>query len=135
MDHCGTWSGGRRAWLTLVLRFCILQGTSPRNASCARPEARFVVGGGVHGVGGVANDRSALVFCATTADQQQGSCTLLALVALVTVLTIDLYWFCMLQRRRGRWRRPSSSMASCGWPAARFVLIAGVGGVGDGAND
>ncbi|KAE8892532.1 hypothetical protein PF005_g33236 [Phytophthora fragariae] len=55
MDHYGTWSGERRAWLTLILRFCILQGTSPRNASCARPEARFVVGGGVHGVGGGAN--------------------------------------------------------------------------------
>ncbi|KAE9086855.1 hypothetical protein PF007_g20603 [Phytophthora fragariae] len=67
MDHCGTWSGGRRAWLTLILRFCILQGTSPRNASCARPEARFVVGGGMHDVGGVANDRSALVLCATAA--------------------------------------------------------------------
>ncbi|KAE8892676.1 hypothetical protein PF010_g23197 [Phytophthora fragariae] len=38
----------------------------------------------------------------------------------------------MLQRRRGWWRRPSSSMASCGWPAARFVVVAGVGGV---AND
>ncbi|KAE8911976.1 hypothetical protein PF010_g13494 [Phytophthora fragariae] len=67
MDHYGTWSGGLRAWLTLILRFCILQGTSPRNASCARPEARFVVGDGVHGVGGVANDRSALVLCATAA--------------------------------------------------------------------
>ncbi|KAE9199323.1 hypothetical protein PF004_g19303 [Phytophthora fragariae] len=39
MDHCGTRSGGRRAWLTLILRFCILQGTSARNACCARPEA------------------------------------------------------------------------------------------------
>ncbi|KAE8961627.1 hypothetical protein PR001_g29983, partial [Phytophthora rubi] len=29
-----------------------ITGTSPRNASCARPGARFVVGGGVHGVGG-----------------------------------------------------------------------------------
>ncbi|KAE8877172.1 hypothetical protein PF003_g38706 [Phytophthora fragariae] len=63
MDHYGTWSGERRAWLTLILRFCILQGTSPRNASCARPEARFVVGGGVHGVGGGANVCSVLVLC------------------------------------------------------------------------
>ncbi|KAE9216971.1 hypothetical protein PF002_g16933 [Phytophthora fragariae] len=29
-----------------------ITGTSPRNASCARPEAGLVVGGGVHGVGG-----------------------------------------------------------------------------------
>ncbi|KAE8979224.1 hypothetical protein PR002_g24480 [Phytophthora rubi] len=27
------------------------------------------------------------------------------------------------KRRRGWWRRPSSSMASCGWPAARFVVV------------
>ncbi|KAE8999363.1 hypothetical protein PR003_g17153 [Phytophthora rubi] len=26
------------------------------------------------------------------------------------------------KRRRGWWQRPSSSMASCGWPAARFVV-------------
>ncbi|KAE8972214.1 hypothetical protein PF005_g24674 [Phytophthora fragariae] len=38
------------------------------------------------------------------------------------------------KRRRGWWRRPSSSVVSCGWPAARFVLVAGVGGVGGGAN-
>ncbi|KAE9231328.1 hypothetical protein PF005_g3109 [Phytophthora fragariae] len=67
MDHYGTWSGDRRAWLTLILRFCILQGTSPRNASCARPEARFAVGGGVHGVGGVADDGSVLILHATAA--------------------------------------------------------------------
>ncbi|KAE8914152.1 hypothetical protein PF010_g4718 [Phytophthora fragariae] len=59
----------------------------------------------------------------------------MARMALVALLTIDLYCFCMLQRRRGWWRRPSSSMASCGWPAARFVLVGGVHGVGGGAND
>ncbi|KAE9268681.1 hypothetical protein PR003_g31363 [Phytophthora rubi] len=39
------------------------------------------------------------------------------------------------KRRRGWWRRPISSMASCGWPAARFVGVGGVHGVGGGAND
>ncbi|KAE9289580.1 hypothetical protein PF001_g19969 [Phytophthora fragariae] len=59
----------------------------------------------------------------------------MARMALVALLTIDLYCFCMLQRRRGWWRRPSSGMASCGWPAARFVLVGGGHGVGGGAND
>ncbi|KAE9060392.1 hypothetical protein PF010_g30236 [Phytophthora fragariae] len=56
-------------------------------------------------------------------------------MALVAVLTIVLHWFCVLQQRRGWWRRPSSSMASCGWPAARFVVVGGVHGVGGVAND
>ncbi|KAE8879889.1 hypothetical protein PF003_g36043 [Phytophthora fragariae] len=44
-------------------------------------------------------------------------------MALVAVLTIVLHCFCVLQRRRGWWRRPRSSMASCGWPVARFVVV------------
>ncbi|KAE8897975.1 hypothetical protein PF003_g17778 [Phytophthora fragariae] len=48
---------------------------------------------------------------------------LVACMALVASLTMDLYCLCMLQRRRGWWRRPRSSMASCGWPAARFVVV------------
>nr|KAE8935529.1 hypothetical protein PF009_g14515 [Phytophthora fragariae] len=55
-------------------------------------------------------------------------------MALVAVLTVVLHWLCMLQRRRGWWRRPSSSMASCGWPAARFVAVGGVHGGFGGAN-
>ncbi|KAE9157395.1 hypothetical protein PF004_g32242 [Phytophthora fragariae] len=39
------------------------------------------------------------------------------------------------RRRRDWWRRPISSMASCGWPAARFVVVGGVHGVGGVAND
>ncbi|KAE8982326.1 hypothetical protein PR001_g23761 [Phytophthora rubi] len=167
-----------------------ITGTSPRNASCAHPEARFVVGGGVHGVGGVANDRSALVLCATAAPgrkrrrgwwrrprssmascgwpaasgveagggvrarawqaaagQQQAASRLVAAsalehgklrlasskvrgrlvvcMALVTSLTIASSCFCVLRRRRGWWRRPRSSMASCGWPAASGVEAGG----------
>ncbi|KAE8879954.1 hypothetical protein PF001_g33435 [Phytophthora fragariae] len=44
-------------------------------------------------------------------------------MALVAVLTIVLHCFCVRQRRRGWWRRPRSRMASCGWPAARFVVV------------
>ncbi|KAE8880795.1 hypothetical protein PF007_g28475 [Phytophthora fragariae] len=41
----------------------------------------------------------------------------------------------MLQRRPAAWwRRPSSSMASCGWPAARFVAVGGVHGGFGGSN-
>ncbi|KAE8895893.1 hypothetical protein PF003_g20425 [Phytophthora fragariae] len=115
-------------------------------ASCGWPAARFVVVGGVHGVGGVANECFVLLLHAAAAasrtgggvrarawqaaaGQQQGSWSLVA------SLTIDLYCLCMLQRRRGWWRRPSSSMASCGWPAARFVVVGGVHGVGGVANE
>ncbi|KAE9258956.1 hypothetical protein PF001_g33188 [Phytophthora fragariae] len=54
---------------------------------------------------------------------------------LVASLTIVLHWFCVLQQRRGWWRRASLSMARCGWPAARFVVVGGVHGVGGGADD
>ncbi|KAE8885994.1 hypothetical protein PF003_g29803 [Phytophthora fragariae] len=90
--------------------------------------------GGVHGVGGGANECSALVLCATAASRLVAASALehgklrlpsskvrgrlVACMALVAVLTIVLHWFCVLQQRRGWWRRPSSSMASCGWPAA-----------------
>ncbi|KAE8909492.1 hypothetical protein PF007_g21350 [Phytophthora fragariae] len=49
----------------------------------------------------------------------QGSWLVAACMALLAVLTIDLYCFCVLQRR----------------PAARFVLVGGLHGVGGGAND
>ncbi|KAE8895969.1 hypothetical protein PF005_g25092 [Phytophthora fragariae] len=48
---------------------------------------------------------------------------------LVAVLTIGLYCFCIVQRR------PRSSMATCCWPAARFVVVDGMHGVGGGANN
>ncbi|KAE8879882.1 hypothetical protein PF003_g36034 [Phytophthora fragariae] len=44
-------------------------------------------------------------------------------MALVAVLTIASSCLCVLQRRQGWWRRPCSSMASCGSPAARFVVV------------
>ncbi|KAE9286136.1 hypothetical protein PF008_g26738 [Phytophthora fragariae] len=59
----------------------------------------------------------------------------MACMALVAVLTIVLHWFCVLQQRRGWWRRASSSMASCGHRAARFVVVDGVHGVGGVAID
>ncbi|KAE8901578.1 hypothetical protein PF003_g14436 [Phytophthora fragariae] len=148
------------AVLTVVLHwFCMLQRRrgwwrrpSSSMASCGWPAARFVVVDGVGGVGGGANVCSALVLCAAAASRlveaselEHGKLRLasskvrgclVACMALVASLTMDLYCFCMLQRRRrGWWRRPSSSMARCGWPAARFVVVGGVHGVGGVAND
>ncbi|KAE8879890.1 hypothetical protein PF003_g36027 [Phytophthora fragariae] len=60
---------------------------------------------------------------------------LVACMALVASLTIASSCLCVLQRRRGWWRRPCSRMASCGSPAARFVAVGGMHGVGGGAND
>ncbi|KAE8950558.1 hypothetical protein PR002_g33236 [Phytophthora rubi] len=56
-------------------------------------------------------------------------------MALVASLTTVLHWFCVLHRCRGWWWRPSSSMASCGYRAARFAVVDGGHGVGGVAND
>ncbi|KAE9204226.1 hypothetical protein PF005_g13873 [Phytophthora fragariae] len=131
-DHYGTWSGERRAWLTLILRFCILQGTMPRNVtpgSKRRPAGRFVLVGGVHGVGGGANGCSALVLHATAASRlvaaselEHGKLRLASSKRCPARVTEDCGGVraadCMLQlpssKVRGRWWRVSGSVAEAG---------------------